>query len=62
MRTQKRSPYKHGPKDCPQLAEKVREAAHTASTETERADLLARAKLWDFLAEHCPAASSQLNK
>ena len=61
MKTQK-GPHKHGPKDYRQLAEKVRESAHTASTETERADLLARAKLWDFLAEHCPAASSQLNK
>jgi sigma54-dependent transcription regulator len=33
------------------LAEQVREAAQKASTERERADLLARAKLWDFLAE-----------
>jgi len=41
------------------LAEKVRKAALTASTETERADLLARAKLWDFLADHPPAASSR---
>jgi len=59
MRSKKHGP--HTPKDYRQLAEKVREAAHTASTETERADLLARAKLWDFLAEQA-AASSQLNK
>jgi len=59
MRTQKRAPYKHGPhKHGPegyrQLAEKVRKAALTASTEIERADLLARAKLWDLLADHPP--------
>jgi hypothetical protein len=34
------------------LADQCRQAARTASTETERADLLARAKTWDFLAEH----------
>jgi hypothetical protein len=34
------------------LADQCRQAARTASTETERADLLARAKLWNFLAEH----------
>jgi hypothetical protein len=32
------------------LAEQVREAAQT---QQERAELLARAKLWDFLADHC---------
>jgi hypothetical protein len=36
------------------LAEKVRKAACTASTEIERDDLLARAKTWDFLADHGP--------
>jgi hypothetical protein len=44
------------------LADQCRQAAHTASTETERADLLARAKTWDFLANHLPAASSELNE
>jgi hypothetical protein len=34
------------------LAQQVREAAQKAPTETERANLLARAKTWDFLAEH----------
>jgi hypothetical protein len=34
------------------LADQYRQAARTASTETERADLLVRAKTWDFLAEH----------
>ena len=34
-----------------QFAEQVREAAYKASTEKERAELLARAKTWDFLAE-----------
>jgi hypothetical protein len=28
-------------------------SALTASTEEERADLLSRAKTWDFLADHC---------
>jgi hypothetical protein len=45
-----------------QLADRVREAAHTASTETERADLLDRAKNWDFLADHPPAASSRFKE
>jgi hypothetical protein len=35
------------------LAEKVRKAARTAATEKERAELLARAKLWDLLADRC---------
>jgi hypothetical protein len=61
MRTSKHSPHKHGPKDYRWLADKVREAAHTVSTEGERAEL-SRAKLWDFLAEHSPAASSELNE
>jgi hypothetical protein len=44
------------------LAQKVRQAAVTASTQEERADLLGRAKLWDFLADHPPAASSHFNE
>jgi len=36
------------------LTERCRETAHTVSTEKERADLLAMAKIWDFLADHCP--------
>jgi hypothetical protein len=36
------------------LADQCRQAARTASTEEEQADLLARAKTWDFLADHCP--------
>jgi len=44
-----------------QLADRVREAAHTASTETERADLLDRAKTWGLPSRpSCsPRASSQ---
>jgi hypothetical protein len=44
------------------LADQCRKAALTASTEIERADLLDRAKTWDFLAEHPPAAPSELNE
>jgi hypothetical protein len=36
------------------LADQCRQAARTASTEIERDDLLARAKTWDFLADHGP--------
>jgi hypothetical protein len=39
------------------LADQCRQAARTASTEEERADLLTRAKTWEFLAEHPRAAS-----
>jgi hypothetical protein len=38
--------------DYRRLADQCRQAARTTSIETERADLLARAKTWDFLAEH----------
>jgi hypothetical protein len=57
MRTQK-----HGPEDYWRFADQCRQAARTVSTEKERAELLARAKTFDFLAEHCPAASSQFNE
>jgi hypothetical protein len=36
------------------LAGQCRQAVSRASTENERADLRARAKTWDFLADHCP--------
>jgi hypothetical protein len=36
------------------LADQCRRAVSRASTEKERADLLARAKTWDFLADHGP--------
>jgi hypothetical protein len=53
--------HKNGPEDYRRLARKCRErltetcreTAHTVSTEKERADLLAMAKIWDFLAKHC---------
>jgi hypothetical protein len=54
--------HKLGPEGYRRLAARVREAARTVSTHEERADLLARAKLWDFLADHPPAASSELNE
>jgi hypothetical protein len=40
------------PKEHRRLAEKFREAAHTVSAEKERADLLAKAKIFDLIAEH----------
>jgi len=43
------------------LADQCRETARMASAEEEGADLLARAKVWDFLAES-PAASSHFNE
>jgi hypothetical protein len=54
---QKQAPEKQA-EDYRQLAERVREAAHRVSNERQRAELLARAKIWDFLADHfphCPA-------
>jgi hypothetical protein len=50
------------PEEYRRLAKKCREAARKISAEKERAEFLARAKTFDFLAEHCPAASSQLNE
>jgi hypothetical protein len=57
-----RSTHKNGPEDYRRLAQKCRErltetcreTAHPVSTEKERADLLAMAKIWDFLADHGP--------
>jgi hypothetical protein len=50
----KNGPEKKGPEDYRRLAEKCRETAHTISTGRERAELLSMAKIWDFLADHCP--------
>jgi hypothetical protein len=52
--TGKKRPWGEYRPDYRWLADQCRQAARTASTETDRADLLARAKTWDFLAEHCP--------
>jgi hypothetical protein len=46
----KTGPERKSPEEYRWLAKKVRETAQTASTERE---LLAMAKIWDFLAEHC---------
>jgi hypothetical protein len=43
------------------LAKRCREAACSVSAEKEQAELLARAKAFDLLAEHCPATSSEFN-
>jgi hypothetical protein len=40
------------PEEYRRLAEKFREAARTVSAENERTDLLARAKIFDLIAEH----------
>jgi hypothetical protein len=53
MAYRKRPPEEYRP-DYRWLADQCRQAAQTVSTENERADLLARAKTWDFLAEHRP--------
>jgi hypothetical protein len=49
--------HKQGPakqaEDYRGLAERVREAAYRDSNERQRAELLAMAKVWDFLADHC---------
>jgi hypothetical protein len=47
----KQAPEKQA-EDYRGLADRVREAAHRVSNERERAELLARAKIWDFLADH----------
>jgi hypothetical protein len=47
-------PDKKGTEDYRGLAERVREAAHRVSMGKERTDLLAMAKIWDFLADHGP--------
>jgi hypothetical protein len=48
----RRGPAEEYRPDYRWLANQCRHAAGKASTETERVDLLARAKTWDFLAEH----------
>jgi hypothetical protein len=45
--------YRKSPEDYRQLAEKCRGTARL-STKKERDELLSMAKVWDFLAEHCP--------
>jgi hypothetical protein len=57
---QKQAPDKQA-EDYRGLAEKVREAAHRVSNERDRAELLGRAKTWDFLADHFPRRPA-LNK
>ena len=53
---------KKNPEEYRRLAKKCREAARSVSAENERAEFLARAKTFESLAEHCPAASSQFNE
>jgi hypothetical protein len=48
---QKQAPEKQV-EDYRGLANRVREAAYRASNDGQRAELLARAKVWDFLADH----------
>jgi hypothetical protein len=50
----KTGPDKKGPDDYRRLAERIRETAQTVSTENQRAELLAMAKIWDLLADRCP--------
>ena len=47
-------PDKKGPEDYRGLAERVRQAADRVSMGKERTDLLAMAKIWEFLADHGP--------
>jgi hypothetical protein len=53
MTKHKQAPEKQA-EDYRGLAERVREAAHRVSNERQRAELLAMAKVWDFLADHHP--------
>jgi hypothetical protein len=52
MRTQSPAPHKYAREDDRRLAEQCRQAAHTASTENERAEVLVRAETFDLLADH----------
>jgi hypothetical protein len=45
------------PEEYRRLAERCRELARTVSTEKERADLLARAHIWDLLADRAGCAA-----
>jgi hypothetical protein len=56
------SPNIKNPEEYRRLAKKCREAARKVLAEKERAEFLARAKTFDFLAKHCPAASSEFNE
>ena len=51
---QKPMTYRKRSEDYLWLADQCRKSARTVSTQEERADLLDRAKTWDFLAEHPP--------
>ena len=44
------------PEDYRRLADHCREAARTASTEQQRADLLSKARTWNFLADRTAQA------
>jgi hypothetical protein len=59
-------PYAKKKKKSPEyyrwLADQCLQAARMVSTEKERANLLARAKTWEFLADRLPAASSHFNE
>ena len=48
---------KKRPEDYRRLADLCRQAGRVASTDKERNNLLARAKTFDFLAEHSRAAA-----
>jgi hypothetical protein len=58
----KQAPEKQA-EDYRGLANRVREAAYRDSNERQRAELLARAKIWDFLADHLhrPALNKQVS-
>jgi len=45
------------PEEYRRLAERCRELARTVSTQKERADLLARAHIWDLLADRAGCAA-----
>jgi hypothetical protein len=49
----KQAPEKQA-EDYRRLAERIRETVQRVSTERERSELLAMAKIWNFLADHGP--------
>jgi hypothetical protein len=51
--------HKHDSEDYRRLEHQCRQAAGAVATEKERAELLAQAKTWDFLAEHCRTTTSE---
>ena len=50
--------FNKSPEEYRQLAAKFRQTARTVSAENERADLLARAKVWDLIAERLEPRTS----